>query len=50
MTIAELTARGLAQVDDDVRIEISERSGLPFIRIGRRITSEEVADLIDEDD
>lgn len=48
-TIADLTARGLAHVDDSVRIELSEKSGFPMIRIGRAISAAEVADLIDED-
>ena len=36
-TIAELTARGLAQVDE------------PVLSLGRRITSEDVAAALDED-
>lgn len=47
--VAELTARGLAQLDSTVEIELHERSGFPMLRIGRRVTSAEVADLIEED-
>ncbi|HHU10164.1 MAG TPA: hypothetical protein GXZ60_09145 [Intrasporangiaceae bacterium] len=47
--VAELTARGLAQLDTTVEIELHESSGFPMLRIGRRVTAAEVADLIDED-
>jgi hypothetical protein len=47
-TIADLTIRGLVQVDEPVEIEIDGRSGFPVIRVGRRVTSEDVAAALDE--
>lgn len=47
--IADLTIRGLAQIDTPVRLERNEITGLPTLSIGRRITSEDVTRLIDED-
>ena len=47
--VAELAARGLAQLDDHpATIETDPRTGFPVLRIGRSITSEQVADLIEE--
>ena len=46
--IAELTVRGLVQLDEPVDLEIDERSGFPVIRLGRRVTSEDVAAALDE--
>lgn len=48
-TIAQLTVRGLNQLDQPVKITIDEVSGFPVIDIGRAITSEEVAQLLDEE-
>jgi predicted transcriptional regulator len=47
-TIAELTARGLSQLDEPISISTDERSGFPVISLGRAVTSQEVADLLDE--
>lgn len=47
--IAELTVRGLAQLDAPVQVERDEITGLPLISLGRGITAAEVAELIDED-
>ena len=47
-TIAELTARGLSQLDEPISISTDERSGFPVISVGRAVTSREVADLLDE--
>lgn len=47
--LAEFTTRGLAQFDEPVRLEVEESTGLPVLSLGRRITSAEVAALIDED-
>lgn len=48
-TIAELTARGLAQLDQPITIATDARSGLPVFSIGRRISSSDVADLLDDE-
>jgi hypothetical protein len=47
--IAELTVRGLAQLDEPVIVKTDERSGLPVLSIGRRISADEVADLLDDE-
>jgi hypothetical protein len=47
--IADLTVRGLAQVDEPVTLRTDERSGLPVLSIGRRITAEDVADALDDE-
>jgi len=47
--IAELTARGLAQLDEPVVVSTDKRSGFPVISIGRRITSDEVAAALDDE-
>ena len=47
--LADLVARGLAQSEEPLRIASNPRTGLPVISIVRRVTSDEVADLIDED-
>lgn len=46
--VAELTVRGLSQLDVPVAIATDERSGFPVISVGRRITSEQVAAALDE--
>ena len=46
--IAELTARGLADMGEPLAISTDARTGLPTISIGRRLTSSEVADLLDD--
>lgn len=47
-TVAELTARGLSQLDEPISISTDERSGFPVISVGRLVTSQQVADLLDE--
>lgn len=47
--VAELTARGLSQLDEPVVIRTDDRSGFPVISVGRRITSEQVAIALDEE-
>jgi len=47
--VADLTARGLGQLDEPVVIGTNEQSGFPVITIGRRVTSEEVATALDEE-
>lgn len=47
--IAELTIRGLGQLDEPVVIGTDARSGFPVVTIGRRVTSEQVAVALDEE-
>ena len=47
--IAELTVRGLGQLDEPVVIGTDERSGFPVISVGRRVTSAQVATALDEE-
>lgn len=47
-TIAELTIRGLSALDEPIQIDTDERSGFPVISIGRPFSSEDVADLLDD--
>jgi predicted transcriptional regulator len=47
--IAELTVRGLSQLDVPITIATDERSGFPVISVGRRVTSEQVAAALDEE-
>jgi hypothetical protein len=46
--IADLTVRGLAQFDTPVLLATDERTGLPTLSVGRRITDSDVADAVDE--
>ena len=48
-TVAELTARGLSQLDEPLTVSIDERSGFPMISVGRRITANDVADALDDE-
>jgi hypothetical protein len=47
--IADLTVRGLAQLDARVELSTDARTGLPVLSLGRRITSAEVADVLDDE-
>lgn len=47
--IADLTMRGLAQLDTPVRVTVDERSGFPLISIGRKITADDVARALDDE-
>lgn len=47
--VAELTMRGMAQLDMPVMLRTDSRTGLPVLSIGRRITSADVADLLDDE-
>lgn len=47
--IAELTVRGLGQLDEPISLAIDERSGFPVMSIGRRITSRDVAEALDDE-
>ena len=47
--IADLTVRGLSQLDEPLVISTDERSGFPVVSVGRRVTSEQVAAALDEE-
>lgn len=47
--VADLTLKGLAQVDDPVVFSVDRHSGLPVLSLGRTLTAGEVADLLDEE-
>jgi len=46
--IADLTMRGLAQVDAPVEVARDEQTGLPVLSLGREVTSTDVAAALDE--
>ncbi|MDQ6659183.1 MAG: hypothetical protein M3Z00_13350 [Actinomycetota bacterium] len=48
-TIADLTIRGLGQLDETVSIEVDARSGFPVMSFGRRITADDVAAALDDE-
>lgn len=48
-TVAELASLGLARLGETTRIETDPISGLPVISVGRTLTSEQVADLLDDE-
>lgn len=47
--LADLTLRGLAQLDVEIEYSRDARSGLPVISIGHSVTSEDVAEVLDEE-
>jgi hypothetical protein len=47
--LADLAVRGLAQLDAPVELGTDPRTGLPVLSLGRRITSGEVADVLDDE-
>lgn len=47
--VAELTARGLGQLDEPVIVQTDPISGLPVLSLGRRVTSGDVADALGEE-
>lgn len=46
--VADLAVRGLAQLDTPVRLGVDERTGLPVISVGRKVTDADVADALDD--
>ncbi len=46
--LAELTARGLAQLDEPLSLGTDPASGFPVLRLGRAVTAEQVAAALDE--
>ena len=47
--IAELTIRGLAQLDAPVRLDRDERTGRPVLSLGRTITDADVDEALDDE-
>ena len=47
--LAELSALGLARSGEPSEISTDDVSGLPVISIGRALTSEQVAELLDDE-
>jgi hypothetical protein len=47
--IADLTIRGLAQLDEPVEVTIDDASGFPVIRVGRKVTADDVAHALDDE-
>lgn len=47
-TVAELTARGLGQLAEPVIVRTDDATGFPVLSVGRRVTSDEVAEALDE--
>lgn len=47
--IADLTARGLASLGEPVQVRVDAATGLPSITLGRPITSEDVAAMLDDE-
>lgn len=47
--VADLTARGLAALGESLEITTDPTSGFPLITLGRRITTAEVADALDDE-
>lgn len=47
--IADLTSRGLASLGDPLEIGTDPRSGLPTITLGTSLSSEQVAEMLDEE-
>lgn len=47
--LADLTIRGLAQLGSPVVLETDSGSGMPVLSLGRRISSADVADAVDEE-
>lgn len=47
--LAELTARGLGQLDEPVTVRTDLVSGLPVLSLGRRVTADDVAHALDDE-
>lgn len=47
--LMDLTVRGLAQLDEPVRLTVDRRSGLPVVSIGRKVTFDDVANALDDE-
>lgn len=47
--LADLTMRGLGQLDEPVTLTVDPRSHLPVLSIGRRVTTADVAAVLDDE-
>jgi hypothetical protein len=47
--IAELATYGLSRLDEPLLIATDPRSGFPVVSLGRHITSQDVADALDDE-
>jgi hypothetical protein len=47
--VAELTARGLSQLDQPLQITTHPISGFPVISVGRRVTAEDLTAALDDE-
>jgi hypothetical protein len=47
--IAELATYGLSRLDEPLVVTTDPRSGFPVVSLGRRITSEDVAEALDDE-
>lgn len=47
--VAELTIRGLAQLDAPVQLRVDVRTGLPVLSLGRIVTDADVAEALDDE-
>jgi predicted transcriptional regulator len=47
--VADLAVRGLAALGEPLEVATDPTSGFPVITLGRRITSAEVADALDDE-
>ncbi len=47
--VADLAVRGLATLGEPLEVTTDPTSGFPVITLGRRITSAEVADALDDE-
>ncbi len=48
-TIAELTVRGLGQLDEPITLTTDPESGFPVLSLGRTVTSADVAEALDDE-
>lgn len=48
-TLAALTARGMGQLEQPVVVRVDATSGFPVLSLGRGITSDEVAGVLDQE-
>lgn len=48
-TLAELTTRGLSQLDEPIVVRTDAASGFPVLSVGRRVTSDDVAAALAEE-
>ena len=47
--VAELATYGLSRLDEPLVVVTDPRSGFPVVSIGRRISSQDVADALDDE-